>query len=108
MFTFPQDAGREFDYIFGDLTTKPVCSSSPDNDSWEFLKTIISSSVSLLKVNTGKYMTHSYGELVPQPMQEYENMLKGLAGGKVTINKSERFVPGFYENWAYYQITRHS
>ena len=52
-FNIFQEAGRQFDYIFGDLPDVPVSTSSRDNDIWDFLKGIISSGVSLLKVNTG-------------------------------------------------------
>ena len=93
--------------MFGDLTDTPVSTTPRDNDLWDFLKTIISMGVQVLKPETGKYMTHCNGKNVPHSIAAYEEMLKGLADGKCTFTRSECFVPSFMETWMYYQIVRH-
>jgi spermine synthase len=50
------DEGRQFDYVFGDLTDIPI-STTPHGDAWDFIRIILNSSMKVLKP-TGKYMTH--------------------------------------------------
>lgn len=50
------EEGRQFDYVFGDLTDIPI-STTPHGDAWDFIRLILNSSVKVLKP-TGKYMTH--------------------------------------------------
>lgn len=50
------EEGRQFDYVFGDLTDIPI-SITPHGDAWDFMRLILNSSVKVLKP-TGKYMTH--------------------------------------------------
>ena len=63
--------------------------------------------VSVLKPNTGKYMTHCNGLNAPEAIAAYERMIGTLAGGKCTFERGQKFVPSFYETWIYYRITRH-
>lgn len=50
------EEGRQFDYVFGDLTDIPI-STTPQGDAWDFIRLILNSSMKVLKPN-GKYMTH--------------------------------------------------
>lgn len=50
------EEGRQFDYVFGDLTDIPI-STTPHGDAWDFIRLILNSSMKVLKP-TGKYMTH--------------------------------------------------
>jgi len=50
------EEGRQFDYVFGDLTDIPI-STTPHGDAWDFIRLILNSSMKVLK-STGKYMTH--------------------------------------------------
>lgn len=50
------EEGRQFDYVFGDLTDIPI-TPTPDGDAWEFIRLILNSSIKVLKP-TGKFMTH--------------------------------------------------
>lgn len=50
------EEGRQFDYVFGDLTDIPI-STTPHGDAWDFIRVILNSSMKVLKP-TGKYMTH--------------------------------------------------
>ena len=68
---------------------------------------VLHHSVTLIKPNTGKYMTHCNGVNVPEAHKAYEEMLLSLAGGKCTFERFQRFVPSFTETWMYYRITRH-
>lgn len=49
--------GREFDYVFGDLTDVPI-SSEPVGDVWDFLGVVMDLGTKVLKPGTGRYMTH--------------------------------------------------
>lgn len=50
------EEGRQFDYVFGDLTDIPI-STIPQGDAWDFIRLILNCSMKVLKP-TGKYMTH--------------------------------------------------
>lgn len=50
------EEGRQFDYVFGDLTDIPISTSAHD-DAWDFIKLILNTSFKVLKPD-GKYMTH--------------------------------------------------
>lgn len=50
------EQGHKVDYIFGDLTDIPI-STSLQGDEWDFVRSILNTSLSLLKPS-GKYMTH--------------------------------------------------
>lgn len=50
------EEGRQFDYVFGDLTDIPI-SPTAHGDAWDFMRLILNSSMKVLK-STGKYMTH--------------------------------------------------
>lgn len=50
------EEGRQFDYVFGDLTDIPI-SPTPHGDAWDFIRLILNSSMKVLK-STGKFMTH--------------------------------------------------
>lgn len=50
------EEGRQYDYVFGDLTDIPI-STTPHGDAWDFIRLILNSSMKVLKP-TGKYMTH--------------------------------------------------
>ena len=49
--------GKVYDYVFADLTDVPI-SKTPTGEHWDFMKLIINLGTSLIKPNTGKYMTH--------------------------------------------------
>jgi len=99
-------ADKKFDYIFGDLTDTPVSTGPRDADVWQFLKTILEMGVNLVKPNTGKYLTHCTGLNVQSAINDYEKVLKELAGGKCTFTQSTSFVNSFMETWVFYQIVR--
>ena len=45
-----QKSGKKYDYVFGDLTDTPVSTTAErDQDLWEFLRSIISMGVRVLK-----------------------------------------------------------
>ncbi len=102
-----QKTDKKFDYVFGDLTDTPVSTSDRSNDIWNFLESIISMGMTVLKANTGKYMTHCNGINVPQAIAAYEQMLGRMSGGRCTFERRQNFVPSFSETWMYYRITRH-
>ncbi len=98
--------GKKFDYIFGDLTDTPVSTKPRDSDVWKFLATILELGMSLLKPNTGRYLTHCNGINVPKSLAAYEAMLSGVAGGKCRFTKTTHYVTSFMETWVYYQIRK--
>ncbi|XP_026667456.1 spermine synthase isoform X2 [Ceratina calcarata] len=95
------EEGRQFDYVFGDLTDIPI-SPTPHGDAWDFIRLILNSSMKVLK-STGKYMTHGNGASCPQSLEMYEQVLSQLCV-PVTFTKDSAFVPSFYEDWVFYQI----
>ena len=103
-----QNSGKQYDYIFGDLTDIPVTSSPRSKLLWEFLENIIVSSLRLLKPDQGKYMTHCNGKNSLSAIEAFEKMLDSLTidGEKLSFERRESFVPSFLETWMFYTITR--
>ncbi|XP_043269615.1 spermine synthase isoform X1 [Venturia canescens] len=97
------DEGRQFDYVFGDLTDIPI-STTPHGDAWDFIRLILNSSVKVLKSN-GKYMTHGNGASCPESLTMYEDVLSQLSV-PVSFTKDRAFVPSFFEDWVFYQVSR--
>lgn len=122
------DEGRKVDYVFGDLTEIPI-STKPLGDDWDFLKLILKSSMEILK-NKGKFMTHVnfYCKLnffktlsktsfffffsvqgnsaaLPEALKMYEDELLKLCV-PVSFTKDIAFIPSFYEEWVFYQISK--
>ncbi|XP_076750940.1 spermine synthase isoform X3 [Xylocopa sonorina] len=95
------EEGRQFDYVFGDLTDIPI-SPTPHGDAWDFMRLILNSSMKVLKP-TGKYMTHGNGASCPQSLEMYEEVLSDLCV-PVTFTKDSAFVPSFFEDWVFYQV----
>lgn len=119
------EEGRQFDYVFGDLTDIPI-STVPDGDEWDFIRLILNSSIKVLKPN-GKYMTHvsctflrlneseiydftmwlfhqGNGASCPESLSMFEEVL-GQLSSPVKFTKSHAFVPSFFENWVFYQAS---
>lgn len=96
------EEGRQFDYVFGDLTDIPI-SITPHGDAWDFMRLILNSSVKVLKP-TGKYMTHGNGASCPESLQMYEEVLSQLCI-PVTFTKASAFIPSFFEDWVFYQVS---
>ncbi|XP_066603609.1 spermine synthase isoform X2 [Prorops nasuta] len=96
------DEGRQFDYVFGDLTDIPI-STTPHGDAWNFIRLILNSSIKVLKP-TGKYMTHGNGASCPESLKMYEEVLSQLCK-PVTFTKDSAFVPSFFEDWVFYQVS---
>ncbi|CAD1469995.1 unnamed protein product, partial [Heterotrigona itama] len=97
------EEGRQFDYVFGDLTDIPI-SPTPHGDAWDFIRLILNSSMRVLK-STGKYMTHGNGASCPQSLEMYEQVLSQLCV-PITFTKDSAFVPSFFEDWVFYQVSR--
>ncbi|XP_011694879.1 PREDICTED: spermine synthase isoform X3 [Wasmannia auropunctata] len=96
------EEGRQFDYVFGDLTDIPI-STTPHGDAWDFIRLILNSSMKVLK-STGKYMTHGNGASCPESLKMYEEVLSQLCM-PVTFTKDHAFVPSFFEDWIFYQVS---
>ncbi|XP_015591721.1 spermine synthase isoform X2 [Cephus cinctus] len=96
------EEGRQFDYVFGDLTDIPI-STTPQGDAWDFIRLILNSSMKVLKP-TGKYMTHGNGTSCPESLKMYEEVLTQLSV-PVTFTKDHAFVPSFFEDWVFYQVS---
>ncbi|XP_031837409.1 spermine synthase isoform X3 [Nomia melanderi] len=96
------EEGRQFDYVFGDLTDIPI-STSPHGDAWDFTRLILNCSMKVLKP-TGKYMTHANGASCPEALEMYEQVLSQLCV-PVTFTKDTAFVPSFFEDWVFYQVS---
>ncbi|XP_011312664.1 spermine synthase isoform X2 [Fopius arisanus] len=97
------DEGRQFDYVFGDLTDIPI-STTPHGDAWDFIRLILNSSMKVLKPS-GKYMTHGNGASCPESLSMFEEVLAQLSV-PVAFTKDRAFVPSFFEDWIFYQVTR--
>ncbi|XP_051173460.1 spermine synthase isoform X2 [Leptopilina boulardi] len=96
------EEGRQFDYVFGDLTDIPI-SSTPHGDAWDFIRLILNSSFKVLKP-TGKYMTHGNGASCPESLKMFEEVLSQLSV-PVKYTKSSAFIPSFFEDWVFYQVS---
>lgn len=94
--------GKKVDYIFGDLTDIPI-SESACGELWEFMITILEASFKILTPN-GKFMTHGNGATSPKSLELYELELEKLKP-PVKYTRSKAFVPSFFEDWIFYQIT---
>ncbi|GJQ75341.1 hypothetical protein Trydic_g23521 [Trypoxylus dichotomus] len=94
--------GRKFDYVFGDLTDIPI-TPTPTGELWDFFLNMLQLSFKILKPD-GKFMTHGNGTSSVEALKMYESQLMKLEP-PVTINKSTAFVPSFYEDWVFYQIS---
>lgn len=93
--------GREFDYVFGDLTDVPI-SPTPQGKHWDFIRLILEKSFKVLR-STGKYMTHVNGSCSPASIQMYEQQLHKLSV-EVEFSSDHAFVPSFLEDWVFYQV----
>ncbi|XP_020289613.1 spermine synthase isoform X2 [Pseudomyrmex gracilis] len=96
------EEGRQFDYVFGDLTDIPI-STTPHGDAWDFIRLILNSSMKVLKP-TGKYMTHGNGASCPESLKMYEDVLSQLCV-PVKFTTARAFVPSFFEEWIFYQVS---
>jgi len=95
------EEGKQFDFIFGDLTDIPVHN---EGSTWEFVRSILKLSLSLLPVG-GKYMTHCNGKNSAEALDVFENEVKKI-GYPLEIVRSEAYVPSFLETWVFFQLTR--
>lgn len=98
--------GKTFDYIFGDLTDTPITTKPRDDDVWNFLSTILELAMTVLKPETGKFMTHCNGVNVPESIKAYETVLSKICDGKCYFNKTKCYVKSFFETWVFYQVSR--
>ncbi|XP_076280511.1 spermine synthase isoform X2 [Lasioglossum baleicum] len=96
------EQGRQFDYVFGDLTDIPISTSTHD-DAWDFTRLILNYSMKVLK-RTGKYMTHANGASCPEALEMFEQVLSQLCV-PVTFTKDSAFIPSFFEEWVFYQVS---
>ncbi|CAH1402238.1 unnamed protein product [Nezara viridula] len=95
--------GRKFDYVFGDLTDAPV-TPTPQDETWDFIKLIISTSVKILKPQ-GKYMTHCCGVACTGAAKMFEEQLLSL-NENLEWSTATAFIPSFLEDWLFYQVWR--
>ncbi|XP_012260198.1 spermine synthase isoform X2 [Athalia rosae] len=96
------DEGRQFDYVFGDLTDIPI-SPTPHGDGWDFIRLILDSVIKVLKP-TGKFMTHGSAASCPESLTMFEQVLSELPV-PVTFTKAQAFIPSFFEDWVFYQVS---
>lgn len=78
--------------------------------TFEFMEKVMELAVSLLKPDTGKYLTHYNGKNSISSMSTYESMIQNISldshpGAKCVYTSTERFVPSFMETWIFYQIS---
>ncbi|KAK0171397.1 hypothetical protein PV328_009135 [Microctonus aethiopoides] len=97
------EEGRQFDYVFGDLTDIPI-STTPHGDAWDFIRLILNSTMKVLKPS-GKYMTHGNGASCPEALAMFEEELSQLSV-PVKFKKDHAFIPSFFEDWIFYQVSR--
>lgn len=93
--------GRQFDYVFGDLTDIPI-SDTPTGEIWNFIRAILDRSFKILKP-TGKYLTHGNGANRPDSLAMFEEQLHKLQP-TVVFEKTQAFVPSFMEEWVFYKV----
>ncbi|XP_046393443.1 spermine synthase isoform X2 [Ischnura elegans] len=93
--------GRDFDYVFGDLTDVPI-SPTPQGAHWDFIRLILEKSFKVIRP-TGKYMTHVNGSCSPSSIQMYVDQLKKLSV-EVEYSSDHAFVPSFLEDWVFLQV----
>jgi len=67
--------GRQFDFIFGDLTDIPIDTDHNFDSSWEFLRRILNLSFSCLRPGA-KYMTHLTGKAVPNAKGDFQHWVE--------------------------------
>lgn len=96
---------RVFDVIFGDLTDTPVSTSPLEDNVWEFIRSIISMGMKLLRPKTGKYLTHANGKTLQEAIDAYERMVTGINGGQCQFRRWENYVPSFSDTWLFYELT---
>lgn len=96
--------GRQFDYVFGDLTDVPI-SQTPRGEHWDFMRTVMGSGTKLIKPSTGKYMTHAIGIQCEGALKMFEEQM-GKLEPPVTFTQTSDYVPSFMEKWCFYQLTR--
>lgn len=105
------EEGRQFDYVFNDLTDIPISSKDskqkdeqPTLELWEFVLKILKLGLPLVKPD-GKYLNHAIGVSCVSALEEYEKVLKQLPI-KVNFTSHTAFVPSFMEEWVFYEITK--
>jgi len=99
--------GRQFDFIFGDLTDIPINTDHNFESTWDFLRRILSLSFSCLRPGA-KYMTHLTGKAVPSAGEDFQQRSEAEAarlGLSTSVTFSEAFVPSFMEVWLFAQVT---
>lgn len=99
--------GRQFDFIFGDLTDIPINTDHNFESTWDFLRRILSLSFSCLRPGA-KYMTHLTGKAVPSAGEDFQRRAEAEAGRlglSTSVTFSEAFVPSFMEVWLFAQVT---
>lgn len=106
-FKFMQEclsSGRQFDYIFYDLTDVPV-SPQRDPDVWKLVRQALSDGIQLLPPG-GKYMTHVTGLSSRPALDKFESLVDSIPC-KTSRVHHEALVPSFMEIWVFYHITKH-
>ena len=94
--------------IFYDLTDAPYGGTGDEaRGEWSFIKEVLSEALDSLETD-GHLMTHCNGISVPEVLNDYEDMARGLNEGKVDLFRWESFVPSFMETWVFYQIKKHT
>ncbi|KAF2368164.1 Spermidine synthase tetramerization domain [Trinorchestia longiramus] len=96
--------GRQFDYVFADLTDVPI--GEPVGDVWDFLGMVIELGTQLLKPGTGRYMTHATGVQCTNALSMFEKRLSSASVGMQDISRTAHYVPSFMEKWSFFQATR--
>lgn len=97
--------GREFDYVFADLTDVPI-SPEPVGDVWDFLGLVMDLGTKVLKPSTGRYMTHAIGVQCKGALTMFEKKLRAVEVGVHGVTMTSHFVPSFMEKWCFFQATR--
>lgn len=96
-----QQSGKTFDYVINDLTDIPIA-TSPQGETWEFVRTIVVMSLQVLRPN-GRYLNHAIGEVCEEALSKYEELLTNLPC-KVQFKHHSAYVPSFMENWVFYEV----
>nr|CAG4650226.1 EOG090X07PL [Sida crystallina] len=96
-------SGDKFDFIFADLTDIPL-SSEPQNKEWQFLSSVLSKSLGLLRP-AGQFLTHGSGISSVQSLALFESHLKNLKEPG-TSSTTDRYVVSLWQHWRFYCISK--
>lgn len=99
--------GKQFDFIFGDLTDVPIATDHNVESSWDFISQILGLSFGCLRPGA-KYLTHISGKSVPLVQKQFTEKVNAVAerlGFSCSVEFTEAFVPSFMEVWIFAQVS---